>query len=794
MDSAKLQQYVVYEARLASFQKIVKKRGSSAGGRTKASNTWPHKQIAPASLAKAGFFFDPTPASPDNVVCFLCAKPLDGWEAGDDPLLEHLKHAPECGWATVAAIEADVGDYGTQDPISSYMIEARKATFGDWWPHDGKKGWKCKTKQLADAGWKYTPTADSDDMATCAYCQLALDGWEPGDKPYEEHFNRSPDCAFFNLINQLGGAKKRAPRGRTARGSKASRMSAQSTASERLSTSDTTATADDSVMTTASTMAPGGKKVKGKKATTVGKTSRSKAKKNDGDESEVVDDESTIPRSKPAKATRGRKRGSEAVEDSNASILAPPKKRTTRTRRSTVTDTSTVVADESELVEPTRKTASRRGIQTSQSEASRQASAVSLVSSASFASLRAPTEQFPDDDEIERQLEADLERDWDSDEEQDHLGSKDVASADYVMLDPHPIEADDDAVEEELRTLQAEMHVDEPEQQLHVPKKGRKAGVRKASSKQTKSSKAKAAATASSAEEPRPQEEETHDVSVGSTDTVVKKAASESKSRKKGRGGKVSQASRSSASDAEGASSRPSQSRRSQTLRTSVEIVNVADDRVPLEEDPSAEDGEVEQLQVEEAPATEPLTDVNPSSGGITVFQQTTDQPSTPAPLVISPAPSARQPALSPSPSPQSSDAENRPPSSKPATSGGKGAGTTTTTTTVPLSQTPGSPSKRNMLVGLQTSEPWTAASLDVFTILEGMTSPPPLNEGNNDKENPRAFHLSTPEKAMTVEEWIYFNAGQAEARLKHECEVMVSRFEREGTRAIRALEGLSVE
>lgn len=38
-------------------------------------------------------------------------------------------------------------------------------------------------EQLVDAGWKYTPTSDSDDMATCVYCQLALDGWEPNDKP-----------------------------------------------------------------------------------------------------------------------------------------------------------------------------------------------------------------------------------------------------------------------------------------------------------------------------------------------------------------------------------------------------------------------------------------------------------------------------------------------------------------------------------------------------------------------------------------------------------------------------------
>lgn len=41
----------------------------------------------------------------------------------------------------------------------------------------------AKSIQLVEAGWKYTPTADSDDMATCTYCSLALDGWEPKDNP-----------------------------------------------------------------------------------------------------------------------------------------------------------------------------------------------------------------------------------------------------------------------------------------------------------------------------------------------------------------------------------------------------------------------------------------------------------------------------------------------------------------------------------------------------------------------------------------------------------------------------------
>jgi len=82
-------------------------------------------------------------------VCFLCRKGLDGWEKGDDPLVEHVKHAPNCGWAILAAIEAEYPDYLAEDPKSKRMIDARKSTFVGRWPHEAKKGWKCKTKQVS---------------------------------------------------------------------------------------------------------------------------------------------------------------------------------------------------------------------------------------------------------------------------------------------------------------------------------------------------------------------------------------------------------------------------------------------------------------------------------------------------------------------------------------------------------------------------------------------------------------------------------------------------------------------
>jgi hypothetical protein len=99
-------------------------------------------------MANAGFVFQPQPSNPDNAVCFLCDKAMDGWEEDDDPVVEHLTHSPNCGWAIAAAIEAGVGEFGKLHPLDPRMIEARKATFAGRWPYESKKGFKCKTKQV----------------------------------------------------------------------------------------------------------------------------------------------------------------------------------------------------------------------------------------------------------------------------------------------------------------------------------------------------------------------------------------------------------------------------------------------------------------------------------------------------------------------------------------------------------------------------------------------------------------------------------------------------------------------
>jgi hypothetical protein len=62
--------------------------------------------------------------------------------------VEHLTHSPDCGWAIIATIEKQDGVLSQELPATKRMIEARKATFADKWPHENKKGWKCKTKQV----------------------------------------------------------------------------------------------------------------------------------------------------------------------------------------------------------------------------------------------------------------------------------------------------------------------------------------------------------------------------------------------------------------------------------------------------------------------------------------------------------------------------------------------------------------------------------------------------------------------------------------------------------------------
>ncbi|KAI0469569.1 hypothetical protein F4859DRAFT_135582 [Xylaria cf. heliscus] len=707
------EEYYTHDGRVASFYpaKPAGRRGSNAKGKAPKPLSWPHKQLDPETFARAGFYFAPSSEYIDTTVCFLCCKSMSGWEEDDNPFVEHLRLSPHCGWAVVAAIEIGLGDYALDDPTSSEMIEARKETFGDRWPHEDKRGWKCKTKQLVDAGWKYTPTMDSDDMATCTYCQLALHGWEPKDNPMDEHYRRRPECPFFILINQDKAAApaKKKGRGKAARSSKAQRFSTQSVttvASDATSLLEHPADHDDSVLTTTSVMTQGGtKRPRAKKATTA-KGKKSRAKKEEA--VEVLEDppedvqpeyQEEPPQVEPEevapKPARGRKRTSAAVEDSILTTTdAPaPKRKATRGR---------------------------------------------------VASAKA-----------------------------------EKPMTDHSMFDPVPPEVDDATIDAELKALEAEMEM-EPEQALVVPKKGRQAGTRKASKQTTKkTTKTKLPV------EPSPQPElivdpdmdelaEDHNTTIMSNGTIVRTSLSSTTAPKKRRG-------------------RPSK----KSLLAQAEVKQEPPAQPTPEPEPEVEEDEDEGVDVTEpdsAPAVPQkvvkVTKILPPSREKSLppspsESEDMEPPATPR-ATISPAPSARQAAVSPSQSPQSSDAENQPPSSKPSNTA-----RSTRVTLAPVSATPirSSPSKRNIIAGLESTNAWTA--VDVEAIFDDLDKENSLSTG---KFLRSGMELASPEKQMTVEEWIYHNAELAEKQLKHECEAIVMAFEREGTRAMQTLEGIVVE
>lgn len=230
-----------YHARLATFEgaaatgkgRRTSNRSKKAGTKSKAA--WPLTAPSAQDLAYAGFVWKPTSTSPDNVQCFSCECQLDGWEEADVPAYEHATHSPSCGFATIACIRLRAGDPGRteDDPTSDAMVAARRSTFGDMWPLDVAAGYPS-VDQMVAAGWFYDPATDTPDGVTCPYCSLALDAWDIGDDPMQEHRRRSPDCLFFVLseLYKPASAPKKAKRASKAKRT-STRSSTASTASKR---------------------------------------------------------------------------------------------------------------------------------------------------------------------------------------------------------------------------------------------------------------------------------------------------------------------------------------------------------------------------------------------------------------------------------------------------------------------------------------------------------------------------------------------------------------------------------
>ncbi|KZT68955.1 BIR-domain-containing protein [Daedalea quercina L-15889] len=203
------------QARLESYNKT--KRTKQLARSTSGNNLkWPHPPsylATPRTLAEAGFYFDPGPDDPDNVACFMCGKQLNEWEPDDDPFELHFsKCNRQCAWASArCGPEVEKGKDGqyhfadaSRVPSSKIMEKARLETFTTkkGWPHDAVRNHGANSRQMAKAGFVYTPGGAGDDSATCFYCGVALNGWEEDDDPTQEHVKRAnrlgTRCAFLN--------------------------------------------------------------------------------------------------------------------------------------------------------------------------------------------------------------------------------------------------------------------------------------------------------------------------------------------------------------------------------------------------------------------------------------------------------------------------------------------------------------------------------------------------------------------------------------------------------------------
>ncbi|OAA67811.1 chromosome segregation protein [Niveomyces insectorum RCEF 264] len=766
--------YFIFENRLASFQghqPVAKRRTSSANGyKTPKVFSWPHKTPAPIDLARAGFFFNPQPGNPDNVRCFLCHKDLDGWEEDDDPLQEHLKHSGACGWAICAAIELELGETVNEDPRLPYLFEARKSTFAGRWPYESKKGWKCKVKQLAEAGWKYTPTLESDDNTTCAYCQLALDGWEARMSINED------------------------------------RPSIATTASDMRFPADL----DDSVLTIATVATQGGRKATARGRKAAGATTKSRGRKarsvktDESDEArKLVDSRTNVdtdaveivePRAL-AKPARGRKRGSSEMELGDATpVPETPQKRVAQVRASMSgnllgrTGNGEYAMFDPKLYEPDE------------------------------ASVEAELRALKKDMEFEPSLQIEMPkrgRKTGTRKVSKQTKKKNVATpqpksettehGEMGLRQPsRPFEQTEQEPEARpnLQSRPQLQHEHEPTSDPALVLASAEAAQPARKGQQKTRSKAKKVLPLLNTEEP----DELHEdsiVSVSSTDAAGQSAAetqpvllSKTRSMPPNQWNELQ--------FSPGRNTTISHGNTTQ-LVSPTSAVNMMNAIPSL---PAANAPVVGAPTLNTTISTAESTKVIPSQAGkaLSLLPQneqnkqggfpTPPLPATPQRSKKFLAPAARQVTLSPSPSPrQSSDVENQPPSfyGRPMVNT---KGQNAVFPTVQLAASSSTPVRvamspvkwHNIIGGLRSTVEWTGVDVDtVFGLeadYEGDVSKASLLKGTD---------LNTPEKAMTVEEFIFHNAGKAERLLKEECEVMVSMFERQGTQAMQVIESLVV-
>lgn len=594
------------------------------------------------------------------------------------------------------------------------LVDARTQTFNDSWPHENRKGWKCKTKKLVEAGWCYDPSPEYDDGVRCFYCDLSLDGWEPKDDPLNEHRRRSPQCHFFLLSDEF--ASSRAPKGKKARGShasKASRFSTQSnvtTLSEAptmTSQGDGPAGEDDSILTavTNTTSLTQPKARKRSKAAAKGTRKASRAKKAPPADASVVEPSSTVQTEEAPMPQEPPKRMTRRV----ASRAEPPPP-----------DPATV---ETQQAKPSKGKGKGKAQPRLSEDESQLHSELQAAIDASIASSSTPRAEVKPARGVKRTSD----------------GKAKLESSVVVLEDPPAA-----VVEEKPKA-----------------KRGKKAKQAQADSQRSSDA-----------------------LDAPSEQTAPTKAVPKGKKGKKTAKQAVSEPEPESQKDEDG----DVRMEIPETRQDDMVEPATRDTPNPTTEDPS--------------PAPSSPTPAKAPRSSVPKLR------STPAKPLSAPV---DQKAPTPDGSPQSSDAENKPPSSRPPPSARQPIRIPLAATTPNASP---SPSKRQPLGKITGALPWDPTDLETIFLFSPVKAAYAPSTSDGEKENAllgemdldgmgrdkAALRLavarvkrvmSDEERGMSVEEWVRWNARRGEEGLRARCEEMVMRFEREGGRAMRVLEGI---
>ena len=747
---------------------------------------------------------------------------LDGWEEDDDPLKEHLAHSGHCDWATslaagLGAQQNEGAEDEQRDPMSEELVAARRRTFehGAGWPHESKRGWKCKVSKMVEAGWCFDPAPSGEeedgDGVTCFHCNLSLDGWEPKDDPFQEHRKRSPKCTFFALCERFGssaegkkGGRGKGGKAKGGRASVASRLSTQSalsTFSDAPSITsaglaqDTEAQVDDSIVTTATTASQATGTTKGKK-----KGGRPKA---------------------PAKGAKGRKRA-DTVDSEAAAEPVYPNLSSQAQSKPMLVDEEVIIASQPEIEEPAvlappaQKT--RKGTRQSKQQVDSSVFELSSVEATSAAAPKKTTrgrkakaqqsqpepesQRESDMSEVSAQLQEELER-FMSFEAQDESTpqpavadrpnrgvkrtSKGLRKAEEEQpgrdssvvavefpVPPKPIKdrkgkkgsklpiGDESEVEQPPAATQEDVQMSDVKVEAPKPTKSKKAPAakgkgrpRKASS--TRSSRSsKATITPSEPEHNEPEDLENDEREI---EVELERIAAEQK-----------------AIEAE-----QERTAEFETSPSHAHAQNHVEEIQQLEQELQNE------VQAMEKPGRNLAEYVANVAGA-----PATGMPHTKASLTPSPSGSDKENVPSSVVQPSAKQAQQRPILSP------------TKTTRIPLApgtpnRVPMSPSKRNLLSPskqqlskLTSTAPWEAVDLDTVLLASPNSHPTPSTLSQRLAE--AAGTLPSPEKGLTVEAWVRLQAERGEEALRRRCEEVVGVFEREGMRALGALGGVVVD